>query len=148
MLKPRVLLAGLLGAALLLPASAAVSAPAPTRLPGGSYTGSWQGQTNQDRVIKFNVNGANVVTYLVVGYKVSGGYCSVAGKSTLKNLSSRINSEQKFRVSKTIANTSIIVRGTMLSASKARGRLHVEVTDPTGYGCAGELNTGWVAHKG
>ena len=147
----RVILAGLLGSALLLPVTSVTVAAAQTQGISGpsqsiSYSGTWQGRTGQDKFFKFRVNASNRVVLLVAGYKVSSGGCTITGKSTLKSISAPINSQQKFKVDTTSANTTIVARGTMVSASRARGSLKVSISDPTGYGCAGSVLTTWRAH--
>lgn len=144
----RILLAGLLAPALLVPATTAVpAAETHSATYAGTYTGLWLGHTGQDRLFKFRVNSANRVTVLVVSYKINGGYCTVTGKTSLQGLSAAINSLHKFTVRKTSANTTIVAKGTMLTASKAKGTVKVTLTDPTGFGCAGSVSTSWVTHK-
>lgn len=141
----RLLLAALVGAALLVPASAtAVASPtqAPARI---TYAGAWQGQTGQHKLIGFRVNRSNHVVMLKAGYRISNS-CTITGTVTLRNISAPIRSRQ-FTVRHAIGNTKLVAKGTMVTRARARGTLRVVVTDTTGSGCEGAISTTWKAHK-
>jgi hypothetical protein len=140
-----------LAAVLLLPLpGAAVSASSRgAETPRASaYAGTWHATTGQDKAMTFKVNSRGRVTYLRVAWVAGGGGCEIGATSTLRSLSAPINAHKRFRVQSQMGNTSLLVKGHMVTKAKATGSLRVTVVDTTGYGCSGTAQTSWTAHKG
>jgi hypothetical protein len=140
-----------LATVLLLPLSgtAAAAPDRATESPRASaYAGTWHGTSGQDTAMTFRVSSRGRVTYLQAAWVAGGGGCEIEATSTLRSLSAPINAHKRFRVQSQMGNTSLLVKGRMVTKAKATGSLRVTVVDTTGYGCSGTAQTSWTAHKG
>ena len=140
-----------LAAVLLLPlpgAAVSASSRAAETPRASAYAGTWHGTTGQDKAMTFRVNARGRVTFMKFAWVAGGGGCQFSATTTLRSLSAPINAHKRFKVQSEAANTSILVKGQMVTKSKATGSLRVTVVDTTGYGCSGTAQTSWTAHKG
>ena len=108
----------------------------------GTYSGTWTGKTGQKEAIKFKVNKNDVVTFVKVGYEIPE--CGVTATTTLRNQSAKIK-DGKFTVKYESSTGDLKVKGTMVSASKAKGTLNASYTPA--FGCQGAIKTKWSANK-
>lgn len=146
--QARTVFPAVVAAALLpVPSLAATPAQAPETGRASVYAGTWSGTTGQDKAMTFRVNNAGRVTSLKVSWSAGGGGCQIDATTTLKSLSAPINARKKFRVYSQMGNTTLLVKGQMVSKAKSTGSLRVTVVDTTGYGCSGTAQTSWTARK-
>jgi hypothetical protein len=135
----------LLLALVLLPVGQPAAPAAEFESQSTRYAGTWEGKTAQDRLIRFRVSSTNRVRRIVVGYLAEGGGCQIGGRATLRDLRAKIAPDGDFKVRREIGNTTVVVRGTMLSALRAKGTLKVAIVDNTGFGCDAVARTTWRA---
>lgn len=107
-----------------------------------SHRGRWVGETSQERLIKFRVNGSEQITYLKVVIEVPGMFgCVVTWES--RNIKAQIRSDGRFVVKGKDGLDTVVVKGEFISRRRAAGTAKTSLIGE----CIGDKKVRWTARR-